>query len=196
MKKILKYLFLLAPLNVYSQDSLLNYFLVNETSRQTILLNWEIKSGNTCNGIEIFRSTDGNHYYYLNEISGICGSSSSAISYQFEDENPVSNSTNYYKIKLGSGEPGTAVSQFFISVDKNSYLLYPNPADNQVKIHFENQDQSEVTFQLMNISGQIVLTERANTDFLEPDLTNFSSGVYIFSIEINQKVIQGRFMKN
>ena len=186
----------LSFLNSFSQDSLLNYLLISETPQQSILIRWEIEGGNTCNGIEIYRSTDNVQFELIHSIDGICGNVSTPVAYQYEDENPVSNQTNYYRIKLGLGDPSRSVSLFFIELNTEGYYLYPNPTEGQVKIYFKNENGEFANLLMMNSTGQTIITSRVNTEFWEPDLTYFPSGVYFFSIEINEKLIQGRFIKN
>ena len=39
-----------------------------------VQLNFTIKAGNTCNGIEIFRSPDSVNFSLIGDIQGVCGS--------------------------------------------------------------------------------------------------------------------------
>lgn len=189
------FLFLIS-IHLPAQDSLLNYLLVGETNQNTLLLRWEIEGGNTCNGMEIYRSVDDQNYYLIHSIDGICGNVNSSVAYQYEDENPVSNQTNYYKIRLGLGDLSRAVSTFYIHLNTNGYFVFPNPADDELKIYFQNEDYAEAEIQVMNLSGQILLTSKTNAEFWEPDLSELAAGLYIFSIEFQGKRIQGHFIKN
>lgn len=195
MRTCLLSLFFLFGSLVNAQDSLLNYLLVGETTQNTLLLRWEIEGGNTCNGIEIYRSVDDQNYSLIHTIDGVCGNVNSPVAYQFEDENPISNQTNYYKVKLGFGDLSRSVSIFYIRLNTEGYYIFPNPTEGQLKIHFQNEDFAEAEIKLMNSSGQIIESYQTNTDFLEPDLNNLAAGLYIFSIEIHGNLIRGRFIK-
>ncbi len=195
MKKWLTLLSILFCSVGFSQDSLLNYFIVSETPQNTLLLRWEIKSGNTCNGIEILHSTNDTLFEVLETIEGICGSSVVSTPFQWKHLSPVSNRINYYKLRLGSGFAGESISVFFVETNNDGYFLYPNPADDQIKIYFKNDDLFESRINLINQSGQIVQTTWVNSGNWEPDITNLPTGIYIFSIEVEQRIILGRFIK-
>ncbi len=88
--------------HVYAQHNPIpgNFSLFENNGK--VYLNWSIVSGSTCNGIQIYRSTDSVMFTQVGNIPGICGSSSSAISYNFIDDNPVKNKVNYYRLELGN----------------------------------------------------------------------------------------------
>lgn len=69
-----------------------------------------------------------------------------------------------------------------INVENNiakSLSIYPNPANDIVKINSEeNMDYIEI----LNISGQIVSFENANTNNAEININNLSSGVYFIKV--------------
>lgn len=79
----------------------LNTFSATETNGQ-VYLNWIIASGNTCDGVRVYRSADGIEYNQIGDIGGICGSPYSAVSYEFWDTMPLLNRISYYKLELGN----------------------------------------------------------------------------------------------
>lgn len=88
IKKFLFFLcFISSTLFAVGQDPTLNYFNANSTSN-SVLLTWEIKGGNTCNGIAIFRSTDGINFQQIGQVDGLCGSTDFAVAYSYTDLSP------------------------------------------------------------------------------------------------------------
>jgi hypothetical protein len=62
----------------------------------------------------------------------------------------------------------------------NDFNIYPNPAVSEVKIQFNDADKKLV--EIFNVLGKKVYSENINTNEVLIDLTNFSKGVYIISI--------------
>lgn len=194
-KQLFLLLLFLFPIVIKAQDSLFNYILADITEDNDVLVRFELKSGNICTGITIERSTDGIQFSTVGNIQGVCGNSSVAVAYQFLDESPVLNSVNYYRIIPGLASPTRPVSVFVVDFNTNGYFLYPNPAENQLKIFFKNTNNEEAHLFLINSTGQILLSDQTNTDLWEPELQYMPAGLYFFSIEIKNQVISGRFIK-
>ena len=75
-------------------NPILGHFYASEQNG-VVILSWEILAGSTCNGIQIFRSTDDLNFSQINDIPGICGNISFAQDYIYEDIIPVKNKTNF-----------------------------------------------------------------------------------------------------
>lgn len=178
-----------------AQDSLLNYFTATDNNHESVLIRFEIKSGNTCNGINIYRSIDDSTFTLLYTISGVCGSSTSATAYSYEDENPVPNQTNYYRLEFGNNPPTSSVSVFFVELNESNYFIYPNPVITTAKIYFKNPAQEDAEIMLVNVNGQVMLQNRINTDFWEPNLADLASGTYFFTIYIDGRITNGTLLK-
>ena len=81
-----------------------------------------------------------------------------------------------------------------ISENKNNTLLvYPNPANNV--LHFE-MGLTNVTVQIFDITGQTLKTVTTNTNKFSISLTNFSNGIYFYSITDanNNSISTNRFI--
>lgn len=197
MKKLIFSLFIsFASINSYGQDSILNYLTLTDNNHESILIRWEIKSGNTCNGIEIQHSTDSVNFTTIHYIVGVCGNNSSPTAYQYEDLNPISNSKNYYRIKLGLANPTRAECLFFVKLNADGYFLYPNPSNSSCIIYFKNKYQDAAKVSLVNSSGQIIHQETVNTEFVSLNLSNLPLGPIFFSIDVNGIYHQGKIIKN
>src|SRR5687768_12462136 len=77
---------------------ILGKFSLSESNGQ-VALDWQIVAGSTCNGIQIYRSTDAVQYSQIGNIAGICGSITEAVNYFFTDTTPVKNAINYYYLE-------------------------------------------------------------------------------------------------
>lgn len=182
--------------SLHAQDSIFNYLTADVTNEETVLIRWEIKGGNSCNGIYIERSIDDSTWTEIHFIPGICGNESTPVPYQYEDTDPVSNQFNYYRVVPGFGFPTQSVSVFFVKLNTDGYFVYPNPTENQVKIYFKNTNNENCTVYLANLKGQTVLKEQVNGNLWEPNLSNFPAGIYFFSIDHPNNLISGKLIKN
>ena len=91
----------------------------------------------------------------------------------------------------------SALSSFTIGMDKaerNDLIksVYPNPAQNQVNIDLNMEQNENVTVGILNTLGQVVVNKQfgdmngANT--LTLDLDNISKGMYFVKIQIGNKI--------
>jgi hypothetical protein len=139
-----------APCNTHAQFEL-NYFFADQLDDK-IQLNWEVKQGSTCNGMQIERSTDSINYSIIGQIDGICGSGSSAQKFDFTDTDPVPFQKNHYRLVAGTGERFYQ-SLFFSHVDE-SFFMVPNPVSLSSTIYFEPGQTFIVTF--YEINGKLI----------------------------------------
>jgi Secretion system C-terminal sorting domain len=181
----------------YSQslDTILRSFSATIVNEQ-VVLNWIIKEGNSCNGIEIYRSTDGFIFNPIGDIPGICGGTPEEAPYQFIDETPQSNAINYYKIELGNNGFSNVVSIQYIKLSETGYLIAPNPITNQFNIYFKNPKNKNVQLELFSIKGKLLKVISSNKkDFIEIKSFEFPSGIYVFKISGEDYLVQGKFVK-
>ena len=142
-----------------------------------VKLTWEVKAGSTCNGMQMERSVDSLNYFFIDEVEGICGSGSSAQSFELYDESPLNYQTNYYKLIAGTGETFFA-SVLYSFVNEGSFFIQ-NPVNLSSTLFFEDNQNFVVNFYQINgqlITSQTVsvkaipinqlLTEIPNTPFL------------------------------
>jgi len=172
-----------ATTNVFAQHNpILGKFTVFENNGK-VFLNWTIVSGSTCNGIQIYRSTDTINYTQVGNIVGVCGSSSSAVSYNFTDDNPEKNKVNYYHLELGNNGSSEILSVEIIDIANNGYQIRPNPVVSSIaKIYFDNNTKNQHQLFIYNISGIQVFRTSTNEDLFDLNTETFLSGIYLFTI--------------
>ena len=180
----------------FSQDnSILDNFSVSE-SNGNVFLNWVIKSGSTCNGIQIFRSTDKVTFRQVGEIVGVCGSLSTPVSYNFTDEHPVINKINHYRLGLGGNGSSSILSVEIIDIGNGGFQIRPNPANAITRIIFDNNKNELCQLSLYSLTGGIHFTFSSKEDFFDFNAVNLRPGLYFFSISSanNSLKASGRIM--
>jgi hypothetical protein len=154
-------------------------------------LRWTISQGNTCDGITILRSEDQISYTQIGEISGVCGSTDSAQTYLFTDENPVLNKTNFYKLQFGL--TGITATQSVYLFSAGGYSLYPNPANQQSRLFFSNNGK-KVSLLLYNLSGQAVQSIETTDNFFTINTSNLAASRYLYVVHLPQSTIKGKLL--
>lgn len=179
----------------FAQESILSHFGL-DVSNGKVLLSWTIKSGSTCNGIDILRSTDSINFTEIGDIPGVCGDITSPTSYTYTDQNPVGNAINYYKIDLGGQEKSQVLGIEVIAVAENDYLLRPNPVSDYAELRFANSNQQSVVFTLYDLNGAVIHQEESISELIQIDATAIRNGIYHFTLVngISGKLITGRIL--
>jgi len=174
-------------------QSILSSFDI-DLSQGNVLLAWTIKSGSTCNGMQVFRSQDSINFVLIEDIQGVCGSLSSSVSYTFTDHTPILNAINYYKIDLGGEEQSSVLGIEVINVLSNSFVLRPNPVTGASDLYFENDNQNEVVLKVFDDFGDVIYKSQTNSNKFVLDSTSFSDGLYYFSLENmkSRNIINGK----
>lgn len=168
--------------NSFAQHTILERFFIIEMEGK-VHIDCVIGAGNTCAGIDLLRSEDSlANFEIIEQIGGVCGSTSSAITYNFVDENPIKDKVSYYKLRLGLSGYSYALPIQVVDVEDTGYQIRPNPADKQAIIYFKNRPNTEHTIILFNNIGMPALFQKSSNNFFELDLRNVSSGIYTFSI--------------
>ena len=75
-------------------------------------------------------------------------------------------------------------------------LVYPNPFS--VNLYYEIPEEISSNYRLIltDLSGKEILSQlRKSKDLKKVDLSNLSKGIYIFSIEVNGKIISKKVIK-
>lgn len=160
-------------------------FQLNELNGE-VLISITIYSGNICNGIEIWRSSDSVSFEVVGTIAGYCGSVSETLNYSFVDENPITNQKSYYKLSLVGLDDTEAKSILVLDFEKENYKITSNPVTSKGFIYFKNTPNSEFTLNLIGLNGQRAYTFAGQGNSFEIEASQYENGTYIFLIE-NQK---------
>ncbi len=187
-----------SPELVYAQhgDKILNDFSGFEVNG-VVYLSATIASGNTCNGIDILKSADNYNFQHIGDISGICGSTSNSVQYEFIDSLPILNGINYYKLELGGQGYTTSIKIDVRSFSAEKVQIYPNPMQEIGVIRFSNPDNHVLQIEIYNSLGQVVLNGSSKSESLDVYSNNWTQGMYwvrVYNLE-SKRLQSGVFMK-
>lgn len=174
---------------------ILGKFSISETEGR-VFLSWSIIAGSTCNGIQIYRSTDSINFSQIGDIAGVCGSVDFEQPYDLTDNNPVKNKVNYYRLELGNQGFSQTVSIEIIDIESSGFQIRPHPANSEAVIYFDNNTKQEQQLTLYNMNGIAVFTAVTKEDFFQLNTSLLQSGLYLFIISVsgNLPTAQGKLL--
>ncbi len=179
----------------FSQKVNLANFYVIQDNKQ-VLLYWTIDSGPTCNGIAIMHSTDSVNFAEIGNISGVCGSTSSSIPYNFKHVNPVINKINYYKIRLGFSQFSEIKLLQLNFIEHGKINIKPNPANENVSIEFNNDKNELYSITLINSAGlKVFEKEKFRENNITINTSDFQNGnYYIVLMDSGGRIIKEKLL--
>ena len=179
-----------------AQDGSIQLRFAATENEGKIFLNWTMDLGQTCNGIDITRSTDLINFVSVGEILGICGSPTDTVRYSFLDESPIPNQINYYQLSLGNLGFSQIVSVELIDLEGSGTQIRPNPIVDSGRIFFSNEQRRPHTLEIVAQSGQIKERILSRDEFFEVDASLLNQGIYLFRIldETSTVVSSGKFV--
>ena len=164
---------------------------------KTIVLDWVIKQGNTCNGIQINRSINEEVYEQVGEIVGICGAPATSVKYSFTDSFLVANAKHSYQLTLGVQGFSQLAEVNYTELNASGYNLFPNPVVTDFQLHFVNPTQEECLLFVYDEAGRVVINGLTTTaQFMEVSTAGLGSGSYSFVLErADERLAAGAFVK-
>jgi hypothetical protein len=193
-------LILVAAMNFGSNSASAQHQILDDFSvfqfEDEVYLSWVIGRGNTCNGITIERSTDGQFFEEIGHIPGICGSPDFAQPYSHSDKHPAKNQVNYYRLELGLQGYSEVRSVEFVYVGNDGFQIRPNPAIDQCRILFNNRLSHQHQLEIFSVSGALLEQHQSNSNQFELNVSNLNGGVYLIRLTNTQsdKVFSGRLI--
>lgn len=163
----------------------------------TVNLEWQTATEMDNFGFKIERKNEESNYWEEIGFVESIGNSNSPKKYSFIDKNPT-NGTNSYRLNQvdidGNYEYSNSI-QIEINCNPIKFELfqnYPNPFNPSTTIRFGLPEAAKADLRLYNVLGQerlILLNEEMEAGFhmIEFNASNFSSGVYIYRINIPGK---------
>lgn len=148
-----------------------------------VLLTWAITQGNTCNGINILHATDSVNFSPIGSIEGICGSTAETIDYQFTDNTPSVNQSNYYKLSMGGLGFSYSVNVDVIDAGDQTYIVSPNPVYNESQLIFNNENQENITITFFNERGEVIGEQSSSEQSIAINRSKFTQGTYFFVLK-------------
>jgi hypothetical protein len=153
---------------------------------KTNLLTWQTASEKDNEGFYIERSSDGKSFETIGFVKGQ-GTTLKQQSYNFTDNDPLS--ISYYKLRQRdfNGKESFSQVKLVARTSKNYYQVSPNPASNIVNVLLHADKEQIIEFELVNTIGQIVHSQRLNSQIGDNQLTinvrNFPKGQYLLRVK-------------
>lgn len=155
MKGVLTSLFFVfGVLGSFAQHPILAQFSAQQIGG-IVRIDFGIKGGASCVGVTLERRTEGEDFMEVGYISGICGGTSQTEWYAVDDVSPVSNTTNYYRLRLGMEGNSDELAFEYISLGSD-LLLFPNPVQNNLFVRWVNVSSEERLIRIYTSYGRIV----------------------------------------
>ena len=162
-------------------------------------IEWTVNSELNIDKYTIERSTKSNkEWVAVGEISSK-GNSTKAENYSFEDNAPEC--VGYYRLRVkdfsGKNQVSNVVSLAQTCGRTAITALSPSPAREKITIQFESLTEKDVTFNVMDMTGKIVLQSQTQAkegiNYQAVDISALASGLYIIRFEdgsLNQDVFK------
>lgn len=160
-----------------------------------VLVSVTIDSGSICQGIQLEYSTDSLNFTKIDEIEGVCGSSSLAKSYSFLHAEPLKNANNFYRLVFGVSQRTEIRSIYIRYVLPGEIQVFPMPSSGDFSVYFSNPSSAKANWKILNSEGKVIHEiATINSDFLELNKNDFLPGVYYIQIiDENQNKSTGKF---
>ncbi|GIV44124.1 MAG: hypothetical protein KatS3mg035_1247 [Bacteroidia bacterium] len=152
---------------------------------KSIVVDWITASEFNNAGFHLQRSVDGTNFNNIAWIDGQ-GTTQQQHTYVYDDKDVVFNQKYYYRLDQrdlnGASTISNVVEAILFSQESFNVVVYPNPAQNFVRMDIQSLEDREFEWILYNALGQEVLKSNQKitkgTQTLEIPLTGLSNGTY------------------
>lgn len=156
-----------------------------QASGPIVLVSWQVKQGNTCQDVQVWRGTDSLHLSEVYTYPGICGDNDSTKVYRYEDVPPTPGIVYYYRIVVITDR--TKVKSVLVPPEK-SIEAYPVPATDFVSV-VHNPGELLKSLRLYDRAGRL-MDEIENPETLHRlELSAYRTGVYFLVSEFENETV-------
>lgn len=172
-------------------------YVQGEMQNKLSLIKWATESESNTKQFEIEHSSNTISYSTIGKVTAT-GNSSVTKHYQFLQHHPVAGK-NYYRIKqidLDGRFTYSSVIVIDVKDENNSISVWPNPAQQFIKISFSSPQQ-KTRLRLFNQQGQLVQHQILSAGLLQQniDVSKLAAGVYIVQLVTDEVVEVFKFIK-
>ncbi len=155
-----------------------------------------IKSGNTCTGIRLYRSTDSINFLVIGIIPGVCGFDDNESYYELNDTLPIVNDTAYYKMEFGGSGFTETIAIEFLDLNNQSIQIWPNPINDISRVVTLNKDFKEFEYEIYSMSGKKLEKGIGRGDKFKINSEAYTDGLYYLIIKNikDSEVFQTKFI--
>lgn len=176
-------IFVLSSLGAaYGQGSPFLDFIGAAERDGKVFLQWVMSSGATCDGIDVYRSTDGDVFERVGRIAGVCGSPDFALGYDFTDASPVLNRINYYRLELGNLGVSEIIAIHVFDFSEKKYQIIPHPLSSESELFFDNPQLENSTLAIYNLVGNRVYIAEGKASSFPIRASELATGTYVFTV--------------
>jgi hypothetical protein len=162
----------------------------------SIHIDWTILGGNTCDGQEVERSTDGVHFVAVHRIEGLCGDPLVPRRYDWFDTAPPELSLLSYRVKLGTDGYSSVKTVLFEQLRTTEQRFYPSPTTGEATLLLNVAPGTPVQLLVFDLQGRVLLErEGLQGPLLRLDLAALPQGTYVYRAVADGRAFVGRFVK-
>ncbi|UKN03369.1 T9SS type A sorting domain-containing protein [Paracrocinitomix mangrovi] len=149
------------------------------------------------NGIDVYINAssvgvdgiDPNNAFNLTDVTGTQNKPSIAVGTDVFHIAYMDSDGNNVKYVQASYLAGTATENLAAQIS-----VYPIPAEDKVTISFVNEEQNSFTIDVFDMTGRVIEQITGNGNQVILDCQNYQSGTYLFNLNLNNQLNQGRFV--
>lgn len=181
MRTLLLFLFLLQQLQVSAQADTIFANFSGQQAGDEVVIYFTVRGGIQCTDVRLERSTDQQNFQVIYELPGVCGNPTKDESYILTDNSPTANTSNYYRLEMGSlGIYSATIDVDFFKFTSGEIIIQPNPCT-QCSIYFPNRRRENCSISLYDYHGKQILQSTSSDETYQ--LSNItSSGIYLIEI--------------
>jgi hypothetical protein len=181
LRTLLLFLFLLQQLQVSAQADTVFANFSGQQAGDEVVIYFTVRGGIQCTDVRLERSTDQQNFQVIYELPGVCGNPTKDESYILTDNSPAANTSNYYRLEMGSlGIYSAIIDVIFFKFTSGEIIIQPNPCT-QCSIYFPNRRRENCSISLYDYHGKQILQSTSSNETYQLS-TITSSGIYLIEI--------------
>lgn len=116
-----------------------------------------------------------------------------SITYTYDKAGNQTNRTAL--LSLNANQATTEIESLNNTLFENTIHVYPNPTKGDLFLEFSDQIEKSGEVSIKDISGRTIFRENITQSKIYFNLSSYSSGIYILSINIDGKSINQKIVK-
>jgi hypothetical protein len=181
LRTLLLFLFLLQQLQVSAQADTVFANFSGQQAGDEVVIYFTVRGGIQCTDVRLERSTDQQNFQVIYELPGVCGNPTKDESYILTDNSPLANTSNYYRLEMGSlGIYSAIIDVDFFKFNSGEIIIQPNPCT-QCSIYFPNRRRENCSISLYDYHGKQILQSTSSDETYQLTAIT-SSGIYLIEI--------------
>ena len=162
-------------------------------------LTWNTSQELNSKYFTVEHSIDGVHFNSIGEVKA-AGNSSVALTYRFDDKNPVKG-INYYRLRLVDIDNSGKYSSIVTAKNTGTagFTIYPNPVKTTMLINMDAERAGNAYVNITGMDGRTVYNRQVsviqgNNNF-SINVADFSQGTYNIKVQSGSSVYTQKFSK-